>query len=140
MSEAVTVRQGSPEDLRRVAEIQAGCPEAACWEVADYLDYDFRVAVCGGTILAFSVARRVSAGESELLNLAVDPKYRRKGLASALLRDLLGRHPGALFLEVRESNSAARSFYKRFSFEELALRSGYYREPEEAAVVMCFRS
>ncbi|HWQ53818.1 MAG TPA: ribosomal protein S18-alanine N-acetyltransferase [Bryobacteraceae bacterium] len=140
MPDSVAVRQGGPEDLERVAEIQALSPEASGWEVRNYLDHDFRVAVCGGIVAAFSVARRVSSDESELLNLAVDPGHRRKGLGTALLQDLRQRHPGAVFLEVRESNSAARMLYKSFGFRDLGRRPGYYQDPPEAAVVMGIRS
>lgn len=140
MPDPVAVRQGGPEDLQRVAEIQALSPEASDWEVRDYLDYDFRVALCAGVVVAFSVARRVSSDESELLNLAVDPEHRRKGVATALLRDFRRRHPASVFLEVRESNTAARMFYKSLGFLELGKRQGYYQDPPEGAVVMGIRS
>lgn len=140
MCDAVAIRPGRREDLARVAEIQAASSEAARWDVEDYLAHDFRVADRGGAVLGFCVARRVAEDESELLNLAVDPARRREGVATALLRDLAERHPGAVFLEVRAGNAAALSLYKNFSFQEVAVRAGYYQNPPEAAVVMCLRS
>lgn len=138
--DAVIVRRGDVRDLPRVAEIQAASPGAACWDVRDYLSHDFLVAERGGAVAGFSVARRVSPDESELLNLAVAPEHRRYGVASALIGELLATHRGAVYLEVRESDSAARGFYKRLFFQEVGLRRDYYRDPREAAVVMCFRS
>ncbi len=140
MREAVAVRQGGEEDLPRVMEIQRGSPEAGQWEPRDYLAHDFRVAECQGRVEGFSVTRRLSAAESELLNLAVAPECRRRGVATTLLGDLRSRHHGSVFLEVRESNRGAREFYKRIGFKELGFRAGYYQNPPEGAVVMRLRS
>jgi ribosomal-protein-alanine N-acetyltransferase len=145
------IRPGRPCDLAEVAAIQAASPEAAHWEAADYLQYDFRVCVHDGRIAGFLVARRVAADESELLNLVVAPEFRRKGLARALLRELLtaSATPGqakacptesSLYLEVRESNQAARNLYKSMGFQEVNVRLEYYQAPPEAAIVMKFHS
>ena len=122
--------------MERVTGIQAGSPEAAAWDVRDYLDHDFRVFESAGMVVGFAVARRIAADESELLALAVAPEYRRRGFGNALLRDLAARHRGSLYLEVRESNETAIRFYKSFGFEEVGRRPGYYRYPPEGAVVM----
>jgi [ribosomal protein S18]-alanine N-acetyltransferase len=140
LCDAVLVRQGGADDLERVAEIQNRSSEAAGWNVSDYLGYDFRVVERRGRVLGFSVARRVAADESELLNLAVDPGHRREGLGAALLRDLCERLQGTVYLEVRESNTAAREFYQVLGFKEVSRRSEYYRNPPESAVVMSLRS
>jgi [ribosomal protein S18]-alanine N-acetyltransferase len=140
LPEAPGVRAGGPADLERVSAIQAASPEAANWNPADYLEHDFRVVECSGAVEGFAVARPLAPGESELLNLAVAPEWRRRGLARALLQDLAGRHPGLLYLEVRESNESALRFYKSFGFEEVGRRPGYYRTPSEGAVVMKFLS
>jgi ribosomal-protein-alanine acetyltransferase len=134
------VRDGRPEDLERVAEIQAASPGASHWNVRDYLDQDFRVVECSGTLAGFAVARRVAEDESELLNLAVAPSFRRSGIATVLMHDLAVRHPGTIFLEVRESNKAALALYQAFGFEMVAQRPEYYRDPVEGAVVMKYRS
>lgn len=139
-SPEIEVRAGRREDLERVGGIQARSPAAARWEPADYLAHDFRVAAAEGVLAGFVVARQVADGESEILNLAVAPEFRRRGVARRLLEDLLERHPGEVFLEVRESNREARLFYESMGFEEACRRRGYYSEPEEAAVVMKYRS
>ena len=145
------IRPGRPCDLAEVAAIQAASPESAHWDAADYLQYDFRVCVHGGRVAGFLVARRVAPDESELLNLVVAPEFRRKGLARALLQELLSAPatPGqakacptksSLYLEVRESNQSARNLYKSMGFQEVNIRPEYYQAPPEAAIVMKFHS
>ena len=134
------VRRARENDLAAVAEIQAASPEASQWEVREYLQYDFSVALCGDKIAGFAVAHLVAPGEAELLNLAVDPAFRRRGLGRRLLRELLSRHPGDLWLEVRESNIAARNFYKKMGLSECGRRPDYYRNTNEAAIVMNIHS
>ncbi len=136
----VTAREGTPGDLARVAAIQNAAPEAAHWNPADYLAGHFRVVECGGVVAGFCAARQVVPGETELLNLAVAPEWRRKGIGTALLRDLAGTFPGVLYLEVRESNTAALKLYEMFGFKRVMYRPGYYQAPPEGAVVMNFHS
>ena len=134
------IRPGCPRDLAEFAAIQASSPEAAHWDAADYLQYDFRVCLCHGRVAGFLVARRVAPDESELLNLVVAPEFRRKGLARALLKELRTAPAASLYLEVRESNQAARNLYKSMGFQEVNIRPEYYQAPPEAAIVMKFHS
>jgi ribosomal-protein-alanine N-acetyltransferase len=134
------IRPGHPADLADVAAIQAASPEASHWTVSDYLQYDFRVCLDQDRVAAFLVARQVAPDESELLNLVVAPDFRRKGLARALLQDLLSAPAGSLYLEVRESNHPARNLYKSMGFQEVNIRQKYYQSPPEAAIVMKFHS
>ena len=134
------IRRGTPGDLAQVAVIQAASPEAAQWDAADYLHYDFRVLVCGIRVAGFLVSRTLAEGETELLNLAVAPEFRRQGVARKLVESLLAGLRGVVYLEVRESNLAARKFYNRMGFQEVSSRIGYYQEPPEAAIVMKFHS
>jgi ribosomal-protein-alanine N-acetyltransferase len=86
-------------------------------------------------VVAFSIGE-----DGELLNVAVDPKFRGKGLAGqmldAALIELGARSVRTAFLEVRESNSAARALYKSRGFIEIGRRSNYYRRPVEDALVL----
>jgi ribosomal-protein-alanine N-acetyltransferase len=134
------IRRGEANDLDAVAAIQQVSPGAANWNVADYLDQDFRVAMDGNRIVGFLVARILTAGEREILNLAVAPDSRRKGVARALLASVLEAFHGSVFLEVRESNGIAQEFYKSLGFKELSRRQGYYNSPPEAGIVMKFHS
>jgi ribosomal-protein-alanine N-acetyltransferase len=134
------IRRGGPPDLAQVSLIQAASPEAAQWGAADYLQYDFRVSVCGIRVAGFMVSRALAEGETELLNLAVAPEFRRQGVARKLVESLLAESPGVVYLEVRESNLAARKFYNHMGFQEVSSRIGYYQAPPEAAIVMKFHS
>ena len=133
------LRRATEGDLGDIAAIQQASPEAAQWAVAEYLKYDSVVAEAGGRISGFLVSRTVAAGESEILNLAVQPEYRRCGVARTLMSRFLADHPGLVYLEVRESNIAALTFYKSIGFKEFATRRGYYESPHgssETAIVM----
>ena len=92
--------------------------------------------------MGFIVAQNVGS-EWEIENLVVDAGNRRRGLATHLLRQLLcmalNQGAKAIALEVRESNQAARHFYANFGFRESGRRKGYYREPEEAAVLLLLK-
>ncbi len=136
----MSVRRGSEEDLAAVAGIQAASPEAAQWNPRDYLQYDFAVALCEDRVAGFIVARQLAEGESEILNLAVDPAWRRCGIGRQLVAEIRLRHPGMLFLEVRESNLEARRFYESIQFQLVNIRPQYYDNPREGAIVMKFHS
>lgn len=75
-----------------------------------------------------------------ITNVAVFPKYRKQGIATALLRRafLTATAHGTDFisLEVRKSNTAAISLYTSLQFEEMGLRKNYYRNPPEDALIM----
>lgn len=82
----------------------------------------------------------VVAGEAHILNIAVHPDFRRKGIAKSLLVFALERldeiGTREVFLEVRCSNIAARRLYEKFGFREIGIRRGYYGDNGEDAVVM----
>ena len=88
-------------------------------------------------IQGFLIARGVGR-EWELENIAVAGLARRHGLGTRLLGEFLdtarSRGATAVFLEVRESNSAARHLYEKWAFVESGRRPNYYRNPEEAAI------
>jgi [ribosomal protein S18]-alanine N-acetyltransferase len=78
--------------------------------------------------------------EAHINNLAVRPEWRRRGVASALMRYVLAEAERAgatrATLEVRRSNEAGRKLYKGLGFEVTGVRPGYYREPLEDALVL----
>jgi ribosomal-protein-alanine acetyltransferase len=90
-------------------------------------------------ITGYLVAREV-AGTGEVLNLAVAPEARRRGVGGALLRAgltaLRRRHVDEVFLEVRESNHSAQALYLAHGFRPVGQRSAYYRNPKEDALVL----
>jgi len=77
-------------------------------------------------------------GEAHILNIAVNPEYRGRGIASRLLGlmlDLMKRNlVYEVFLEVRVSNTAARALYGKYGFREAYIRKNYYGD--EDAIVM----
>jgi ribosomal-protein-alanine N-acetyltransferase len=138
------VRKFGPRDAPAVAEILQGSPEAAEWSVKSIEQLDQRgelgwVVENDGGVTGFLVARAI-ANEAEVLNLCIDPAKRRIGNATALLHVALTQLPrlGAkvLFLEVRETNLPAISFYEKHGFVRDGYRPGYYQNPTEAAVLM----
>ena len=133
------VRPATLADMDTIAALQAMAPESAQWPASDYLDHDCRLAVLEGGVVGFLVWRSM-ADEREILNLAIHPGYRRRGIAAALLGAVLQEAPANWFLEVRESNTAARQLYRRVGFTEISKRLEYYDKPPEPAIVMRFRS
>jgi ribosomal-protein-alanine N-acetyltransferase len=77
--------------------------------------------------------------ECEIENIVVANSERRNGFGKQLLNEFLRVSRGAgaktVFLEVRQSNLAARTLYERASFVESGRRQGYYKEPEEDAIL-----
>jgi ribosomal-protein-alanine N-acetyltransferase len=81
-------------------------------------------------LIGFALVRTV-VQEAELMLCAVAPSERRQGVAQLLVEQALAaaaaRGARRLFLEVRESNSAARAFYKQQNFRLIGVRPGYYK-------------
>lgn len=99
----------------------------------------FLVATTSEGILGYVIARHAAA-EGEILNLAVAVPARRRGIGRVLteraLAELAQAGARAAYLEVRESNAAARHLYGRLGFREVGRRVAYYRRPNEDAVVL----
>ena len=80
------------------------------------------------------------SGEIDIHNLAVDPRYRRRGVARSLLRSVVGdakdRGVRRITLEVRKSNEAAQKLYQSLGFAEQGIRKGYYSDDGEDALAM----
>ena len=78
--------------------------------------------------------------ETDMMNVAVHPDFRRKGIAEALIRTLVenlkekGSH--CLTLEVRASNMPAIALYEKLGFSEIGRRKNYYRNPREDARIL----
>lgn len=130
------IRVAAEADLPEIARIQDASPHASHWAPEDYLMHLCTVAEVGGRVAGFLVSRETAPGEQEILNLAVDPPARRKGIARALLVHQLLDHRGEWFLEVRASNVEALNLYESLHFKRVAVRSDYYQDPPESAIVM----
>jgi ribosomal-protein-alanine N-acetyltransferase len=129
----IRLRKMTPGDAEAVAALLRLCPEAAQWTPASDAHLEAYVAEQEGRIDAVALWQELPGGEAELLNLAVRPEARRRGLGRALLALLAGRK---VWLEVRESNQAAIRFYESQGFRVYGRRRQYYRQPVEDAVLM----
>jgi ribosomal-protein-alanine acetyltransferase len=137
-----SVRPLEARDAEAIQRILRRCPEAAGWSsgsfqvLAGHLAW---VAESSGSVCGFLVAS-TAADQGEILNLAIDPASRRDGHASRLVHRALSEFQrfriADVFLEVRESNSAALSFYESLGFVRTGRRPAYYQNPAEAAVLM----
>ncbi len=141
---SVSLRPATTGDLPFLVAIEQNSFASANWLAEDFLKYPCTVAEMRGRVAGFIVIRQTYPGgsdepaESEILNLAVAPAFRRLGIATALLRSTL--LPGPIyFLEVRESNVVAQALYRKLGFKDIGHRKDYYRHPVETAIVMQMR-
>lgn len=128
----IIIRPGRREDIPEIHRIQLSTHTASQWEPESYFDFRVTIAERNGQIAGFIVTRDVY-GENEVLNLATAPEFRRQGVGKALLGSIDGSE---VFLEVRESNEPARKLYENLGFTVVGVRSEYYDNPVENALVM----
>ena len=144
----VEIRPMTAADVDRVLEIAASLREAPHWARAVYeaaLDaraHVRRIALVAeeqGAVAGFAVAS-VMAPEAELETIAVEARLQRRGIARRLFAELAGelRRAGVrdIVLEVRASNMRAQTLYKGLGFAEAGLRTRYYIDPVEDALVL----
>ena len=78
----------------------------------------------------------IAQTEAEILNIAIDINFQRKGLGEILLKEcferLKSQQAKNLFLEVRESNHAAKNLYSKMGFKTIGIRKNYYSDNEDA--------
>jgi ribosomal-protein-alanine N-acetyltransferase len=140
MNDSVLVRPALERDYPAIARIQCRCPETAQWPLGDYSGYPLLLALLGNRPAGFCSWRQSAPDEAEILNIAVDPEFRRRGVASALLNTVCQKARGTIFLEVAEPNAAAIALYTKHGWECAGLRPGYYDHGTVNAVVMKKRS
>ncbi|WP_105145613.1 ribosomal protein S18-alanine N-acetyltransferase [Streptococcus suis] len=97
-------------------------------------DEDYYLAYKGQELVGFLAVQTV-LDEMEILQIAVKVDFQRLGIASQLMAAVMD-WKGDIFLEVRESNSAAQALYTRQHFTKIGKRKDYYRNPVEDAVMM----
>jgi ribosomal-protein-alanine N-acetyltransferase len=135
------LRRATKDDLPALVELERSAFTVPNWPADTFLRYECTVAEVSGEVGGFLVSREIFGGtnsappEREILNLAVDPRYRRAGIATLLIKQEF-RKKALFFLEVRESNLAARVLYERLGFVEISRRAEYYNNPTETAIVM----
>lgn len=94
-------------------------------------------AEAGGSLAGYLVCSRY-ADVWHLMNIAVAPEHRRRGIGTRMLQQLLGEvgPGGRITLEVRASNTGALAIYERFGFRPAGHRRRYYQDNGEDAVIM----
>ena len=97
------------------------------------------VAEEGETVLGY-VGSQTVLDETDMMNVAVHPDHRRRGVAAALITELVSRlkmrGSRCLKLEARASNAPAIALYETLGFTQLGLRKNYYRNPKEDALIL----
>ncbi len=97
------------------------------------------VALEGDTVVGY-VGSQTAGDETDMMNIAVHPDHRRRGIAQALVEllipELEKRGSRCLALEVRVSNAPAIALYEKMGFAQEGLRKNYYRNPKEDAYIL----
>ena len=131
--------------VAQVAELEKICFGTAAWSeksIASELNNALSlwiVAVEDEKVLGY-VGSQTVMGETDMMNVAVHPDYRKQGIATGLITELIGalkkQESHCLTLEVRASNEPAKNLYKILDFEEIGIRKNYYRNPREDALIL----
>lgn len=130
-------------DVEGVVQIENTCFSHPWTQagIAEELENDtarFFVARKDGTVIGYIGANNV-AGEVYITNIAVLPSECKQGIGELLLSVLIKvcEHEKADFvsLEVRESNFTAISLYEKSGFQAVGRRKGFYRDPQEDALI-----
>ena len=86
------------------------------------------------------IGSQTCGDETDMMNVAVNPDFRRKGaaetLVNALVEELKAMESRSLTLEVRASNAPAIALYRKLDFAEIGRRKNYYRNPKEDALIL----
>ena len=149
-TESVSVRAATAEDIQRLVQIAKEAGTAAQWKPEEYekifatngiTHRAALVAEKAGQVAGFVIGHQIRE-EWEIENVAVTLEARRHGLGEKLLREFMRvageRGCRTIFLEVRESNLAARALYRKWTFLETGRRKEYYENPPEDALLLRF--
>ena len=130
--------------IKDIAEIERLCfstpwSEAGLTEELSNGNARFFVALTEGNIAGYIGAHNI-LGEVYITNVAVNPNYRRQGIAASLIEKItqMSKVENAEFitLEVRESNASAQALYENQGFQVVGRRKAFYENPREDAILM----
>ncbi len=138
------IRLMNSADIGQLAELEKLCFHDP-WSISAF-SYELNnplslwlVAVDGDTVVGY-VGSQTVIGESDMMNVAVAPEYRRQKIAEQLIIKLIemlnDRDSKSLTLEVRQSNLPAIYLYEKLGFVQVGCRPRYYRNPKEDALIM----
>jgi [ribosomal protein S18]-alanine N-acetyltransferase len=141
------IREATRRDLPRIMQIERSAFDQP-WTIDSFVrefslpfSRTIIASVSGnkGEMIAGYLCRWLVIDECHILNVAVDPLARQKGIGTRLMSDAVAeakaREATVITLEVRRSNLPARGLYRKFEFQERRLRRNYYG-PGEDAIVM----
>lgn len=138
------IRQMEKKDIEQVERIEKEIFSIP-WSAHSFEDAAmtkeniYLVCECNGVIAGYCGLWTV-LGEGNITNMAVDKEYRKNGIGEALMKEMekRGRQKDVdiFFLEVRQSNAAARRLYDKMGYKEIGTRKRFYERPVEDAIVM----
>jgi len=143
-----TVRRAQPADLPQIVAIERAAfvdpwEEGTLQESLAYYPETFFVAKSNGDVAGFVAGGIEDTGEEvygHIMNLAVAPEYRRRGVGHHLIRRLEQEYlllgASGVQLEVRITNTGAQEFYRRLGYREVFQVAAYYANEEDALVMM----
>lgn len=136
------IREPRETEIYQIAEIEKQCFDTPWSEDSIRASYNnkanrFYVAETDKKPAGY-IGLSISVDEGYILNVAVMPAYRRKGVAKTLINEVIrdNKQLSFLTLEVRPSNTAALGLYKSLGFERVGVRKNYYRNPTEDALLL----
>lgn len=139
----VAIRKFQVKDLKRVYEIEKESFKDPynpffLLQLYELFSDTFLVAEVGGRVVGYIIARRVGT-RGHIIAIAVDPKYRGRGIGTILMQVILEklkkRGVEIVWLEVRISNKRAISFYRKLGFEYTDFYPRYYADGEDAIIL-----
>lgn len=140
----IVIREMQDGDVAGLADIEAESfsmpwSEQAFRELLSRTYCRYVVAMVDGELAGCSGFTNL-CGEANIDNVVVAPRFRGKGVAQAMLRELIRRGEAegveAFTLEVRVSNETAIHVYEKFGFVSEGIRPGFYEKPREDASIM----
>ena len=142
----VLIRPAVPADLESLVSIERSCSglpwqrSSLMRDLTAHAAARYRVAEdVSGAVVGY-IAGWVILDEAEIINLAVLPDWRCRGIGLQLLlgliTDLQAEGVGRFFLDVREKNEAAIALYRRAGFSPVGRRDDYYADTGESAIIM----
>ena len=138
------IRKMKASDVAAIAELEKRCfsdpwsADSIASELVNPLSY-WLVAEVDGQVAGYVGSQSV-LDAADMMNIAVSPDYRRRGIAKALVNELTAylskNNVIALLLEVRVSNEPAITLYEKMGFQQVGRRPNYYRNPREDALIL----
>ena len=124
--------------LEKVCFSEPWSERSIAHELTNPLSY-WLVAVEGDRLAGYVGSQSV-LDEADMMNIAVEPAYRRQGIAEGLVERLVSHlaltQVRCLTLEVRASNEPAKALYEKLGFIQVGRRPNYYRNPKEDALIL----